>query len=208
MSFVIFDTEYTSWKGCQENGWLGARKKEIVQIAAVKVDDDLNVIQEFNQLCRPTINPVLSDYFVNLTHISNEMIAQEGILFEDAFRAFKNFVGGDICLSHGWGADFTHKSDGAIIDENLALYRLAEPNDIRYFNIAAVFQKVYQVKNIQVKSQASGDIASLLKIEDKLESIHLQPHDAFYDVYSILEGLRYLQDDMLPILNNYLSLYA
>lgn len=27
MSFVIFDTEYTSWKGCQEYGWQGMQKK-------------------------------------------------------------------------------------------------------------------------------------------------------------------------------------
>ena len=32
MSFIIFDTEYTSWKGCLENGWSGNHKKEIVQV--------------------------------------------------------------------------------------------------------------------------------------------------------------------------------
>ena len=36
MSFVIFDTEYTSWKGCLEHGWVGNQKKEIVQINAAQ----------------------------------------------------------------------------------------------------------------------------------------------------------------------------
>ncbi|MBQ8677599.1 MAG: hypothetical protein IJ529_03940 [Alphaproteobacteria bacterium] len=200
MSFVIFDTEYTSWKGCQEKGWSGARKKEIVQIAALKVTEDLQVIAEFNKLCRPVINPILSDYFVNLTHITNEMISQEGILFEKAFTEFKEFVGQNTCFSHGWGADFEHKSDGAIIDENIDLYHLRLKNDIKYFNIAPFFQKVYEKKKLQIKSQASGDIASLLGLGDKLVSLHLQPHDAFYDVYSILEGVRYLREDILPLM--------
>ena len=167
MSFVIFDTEYTSWKGCQENGWHGSRKKEIVQIAALKVTDNLEVISEFNQICRPTINPILSDYFVNLTHITNETVAQEGVPFIEAFKAFKNFVGNDVCFSHGWGADYKHKSDGAIIDENIELYQLTEKNDLIYFNIAAFFQEIYREKNIPIQSQASGQIAKIFWILGK-----------------------------------------
>jgi len=140
---------------------------------------------------------------VNLTHITNEMIDQEGILFEEAFLAFKNFVGEDVCFSHSWGAPVTHKSDGAIIDKNIALYHLSLKNDLKYFNIAAIFQEVYKKRHILIQSQASGKIAHLLGLEDNLKNLHLQPHDAFYDVYSILEGLRYLQDDMLPILKPY-----
>ena len=78
MSFVIFDTEYTTWPGCQENGWIGKQKKEIVQIAAIKVTDQLKVIDEFNALCKPVINPVLSDYFTKLTHITNEQVEKYG----------------------------------------------------------------------------------------------------------------------------------
>lgn len=40
MSFVIFDTEYASWRSCQENGWTGNQKKEIVQLSALKIIDE------------------------------------------------------------------------------------------------------------------------------------------------------------------------
>ncbi len=85
MSFVIFDTEYTSWEGCLQNGWRGLQKREVVQIAALKVDDDFNVVAEFNQLCQPKINLILSDYFVNLTGISNDDVAQKGVDFASAY---------------------------------------------------------------------------------------------------------------------------
>ena len=200
MSFVIFDTEYTSWKGCQEHGWHGTHKKEIVQIAALKVSDELEVLVEFNQLCQPKINPVLSDYFVNLTHIQNEDIQREGAPFEKAFANFRAFVGKDICFSHGWGADYYHKSDGAIIDENLELNHLSQKNDLTYYNVAAIFKELYQKNNIDIKSQASGEIATLLGIEDELSDLHLKPHDALYDVYSIYAGLCHFKEDALKLL--------
>lgn len=81
MSFVIFDTEYTSCKGCQEHGWRGRQQREIVQISAIRVSNDLRVLDTFNVLCRPSINPILSDYFVNLTGITNKQIQSHGVSF-------------------------------------------------------------------------------------------------------------------------------
>ena len=88
MSFVIFDTEYTSWAGCQKNGWKGNQKKEIVQISAIKLSDNLNVICECNILCKPIINPILSDYFVELTHITNDQIMNMEISFKEWYNKF------------------------------------------------------------------------------------------------------------------------
>ena len=114
MSFVVFDTEYTSWEGCQERGWTGNRKKEIVQISALKLSDELEVIAEFNALCKPKINPVLSDYFVNLTHISNEDVLSLGESFSSVYEKFVRFAGEDVCFSHGWGGDFFNNSYGDV----------------------------------------------------------------------------------------------
>lgn len=193
MSFVIFDTEYTTWKGCNENGWHGFQKKEIVQIAAIKINSDLEVTTDFNRLCKPQINPVLSDYFVNLTHITNEDVAQNGILFADAYAAFKKFVGADVCFSHGWGGNFNDKSDGDIIKENLQLYGLPKDNDITYRNIAPIFKQLYDKHHINIMRQSSGEIVHLLGIEAAVKNLNI--HNALFDVYSILEGLEYFKQD-------------
>ena len=202
MSFIIFDTEYTSWQGCQQNGWRGNRKKEIVQIAALKISDTLDVLEQFNVLCKPTINPVLSDYFTNLTHITNEMINKNGKSFSQAYKEFENFVGTNICYSHAWGADFLNESDGAVIKENLYLYGLQPNKNITYRNIAPVFAQLYEKNHIVVQSQSSGQIVSVLGIKQKLDNLGLDTHNAFYDVYSILEGLKYFYPESLRFLKN------
>ena len=196
MTFIIFDTEYTSWKGCQENGWHGQQKKEIVQIAALKVDEHLNVKDELAIFCKPQINPVLSDYFVELTGISNDLIAQKGIFFAEAYEKFSNFVNSNVCYSHGWGSDSNNACDGEIIAENLHLYNLLPNKKIIYKNIAPLFKALYEKHHLDIKSQSSGQIVKLLGICSRLEKLHIDEHNALFDVYSILEGLRYFAADI------------
>ena len=201
MSFVIFDTEYTTWKGCNENGWHGNQKKEIVQIAALKINADFEVIVTFNVLCKPIVNPVLSDYFVNLTGITNETICAKGMSFTEAYKKFTDFVGNDVCFSHGWGGDYFSKSDGLVMEENLQINNIMPEKNLKYRNIAAVFKELYAKHNIDIKSQSSGQIVKLLNIQEKLIKLGLDEHNALFDVYSILEGLKFFRNDSLKLLS-------
>ena len=203
MSFIIFDTEYTTWQGCLEHGWNGHQKKEIVQIAALKVSDDLDIIAQFNVLCKPTFNPILSDYFVNLTHITNEQIAKNGELFADVYEKFEKFIGSDICYSHSWGSDFFSKSDGRILEENVNLYKLTPERNLIYRNLAPIFKQLYEKNHISVQSQSSGQIAQILHVDQKLNDLGLNPHNAYYDVYSILEGLKYFYPQSVELLRTF-----
>ena len=203
MPFVVFDTEYTSWKGCQENGWHDGQKKEIVQVGAIKVSDKLEILGSFSVLCKPSINPVLSDYFVDLTHITNAQVKKDGKSFREIYDRFTKFVGKDICYSHGWGAEYFNKSDGDIIDENLKLYGLSARKKIKYRNIAPIFKQLYTENKIEIKNQSSGQIAEILGLSENMKKLQLDPHNALYDVYSILEGLRYFYPRSVDLLNSF-----
>ena len=200
MSFSVFDTEYTTWSGCQENGWKGIQKKEIVQIAALKVSDQLKVIGEFNALCKPVINPVLSDYFIKLTHITNEQVKKEGKSFSSVYRKFESFVGDDICYSHAWGADYLNGADGNIIKENILLNKLSCTKNIVYRNIAPIFAELYKIHNIKIQNQSSGQIVKLLGLEKNMKDLKLNTHNAFYDTYSILEGLKFFSPESIQLI--------
>lgn len=200
MSFIIFDTEYTTWPGCQENGWKGNQKKEIVQIAALKVSDKLDVIDEFNALCKPVINPILSDYFTELTHISNTQIKKYGELFSSVYKKFETFIGNDLCYSHAWGCDYINEADGKIMNENVLLNHLSIAKKVTYRNIAPVFVELYKKHNINIKSQCSGEIAKLLGIEKNMGHLKLDTHNAFYDTYSILEGLKFFFPESIELM--------
>ena len=101
---VIYDLEYTTWPGALERGWAGRDEhKEITWLAAIIVDaETLNMIDSFSCIIRPTINPVLSDYFIDLTGLTNERLGSEGVSFFKGIQAFHYFVGDRPMMCHGW----------------------------------------------------------------------------------------------------------
>ena len=105
---VIMDLEYTAWTGSQENDWGRAGEyKEIVEIGAVKVDTKggYREISSYSQLVKPKLNPVLSDYFIDLTGISQDMLIKDGVAFGEAHQTFVSFVSDDAAEILSYGGD-------------------------------------------------------------------------------------------------------
>ncbi len=192
MSFVLFDTEYIADKGLLEEGFDGWKNREIIQIAAIKVDDDLNVMEEFNFYIKPSRHKLISEYFVNLTGITNEVIVKEGKNFGWVYDKFKSFTQGLPCYSHSWSFEDENDADGAVMREMLTYYGIEDAQQPLYKNIAFWFREEYQRRGINIVQQSSGEVAALLGVGEELEKMKLQPHNAFYDVYSTLLGLRFL----------------
>jgi inhibitor of KinA sporulation pathway (predicted exonuclease) len=117
---VIFDLEFTAWPGSMEHRWLRPGEfREVVQIGAVKLDaHSFEQTAQFNMLAKPRLNPVLSSYFEDLTGVTNEALAEEGVDFSDAYRAFVSFAGGMPMFSFG--------RDDLVLIDNLKLYGLNE----------------------------------------------------------------------------------
>lgn len=113
---TVYDLEFTAWEGSRERRWsLSGERREIVQIGAVKIDAaSLQIVDSFDMLVRPRLNPTLSDYLVELTGISNQDVAAQGVDFIVAYRAFLEFVGHDEMWSFG--------RDDLVFAENLKLY--------------------------------------------------------------------------------------
>src|SRR5262249_34374245 len=81
----------------------------------VKLDaDSLKTVGEFQMLVRPRVNPVLSDYLVALTGITNEQLQTHGVDFITAYRAFLDFCGDARLWAFG--------RDDLIFETNLKLY--------------------------------------------------------------------------------------
>ena len=193
MTFVIFDTEYIADKGMKEEGFCGWLNREIIQIAALKIDDKLEIIDKFNFYIKPKLHKKIPQYFVDLTGINDALIAKEGISFDEAYKLFKKFVGDNICYSHSWNFDGNNDADGEVMREMLNIYAIDDNSQPKYQNIAYWFRDKYKEVGIKVEKQSSGEIAMILGKEDDLKDLCLQVHNAFYDVYSILIGLRVLK---------------
>ena len=71
MKYASLDTEYTSWEGSFERNWSYEwETKEIVQVGISFLDDNYDIDKTTCIYLKPLINNNLSEYFKNLTGIS------------------------------------------------------------------------------------------------------------------------------------------
>ena len=183
--FIIFDLEYTTWEGALDRGWDRDNEyREIVQLAALKVDSDtLQVIAKLDLLIKPTVNPILSDYFQQLTGIIQHDIDQRGLSFTEAYDQFIEF-----CKP---GLVFSYNNDMFILGENAALNkgivcRITKTRDIGFVNIAPYIHRI----DPGTISYGSGRLWQFFNLPKPHEA---DEHDALFDCYSILAAIRHLQ---------------
>ena len=189
--FIIRDTEYVMDKGQNEPGYNGAKHMEVIQIAALKVNKKLKITASFNVYVKTKFHPTIAPYFQKLTKITNQKIKTEGIDFPVAYEKFKEFAGNLPAYSHGRGGKESDICDGAVLNATMKYHNMHDDNPPNYKNIAEFFAKEYKEHNMNIKTQTSGEIACIIGCTPEIEHIGLDIHNALYDVYSILLGLRH-----------------
>jgi len=188
--FIIFDLEYT-WREDNPHFY----EKEIIQFAALKVDAyTLEVKDSISSFVKPTLDPIIPQCEIDFTGITQQKIDEHGIEFGDAYAKFKKFIGTTVCYSHGWSRANTAIADGEIWNRGLEFNKIKDSYLIRYKNIADWFREQYARFNIKIEKQSAGDIARLLGRDINIKKTGLSIHNALYDCYSILEGLRFFKE--------------
>lgn len=91
MNYVIFDLEWNSGYSYVKKTFVN----EIIEIGAIKLNNQLKIIDTFKQLIKPTSVKKLSSRCKNLTNITNEEIKQFGVPFEKAIGDFARWSNGD-----------------------------------------------------------------------------------------------------------------
>ena len=170
--YIVFDTEYTSWEGSLENNWSRENEfTELVQISAIKVTN-FN-INKFNIYIKPIINPILSDYFINLTGITNNMLIN-AVDFKTAINKFKEFCEDYPLYSYG--------NDLDIIEENYKLNNLII--DSNWTKNFLDFTDKLTPYNIDKTLYTSGTIYKAFNININNHNIHNAEHDT-YSLYLV-----------------------
>lgn len=175
---VIFDLEFTAWEGSMAHRWSRPGEfTELVQIGALKVDaESFAVKDELDLLVKPRLNPVLSDYFVTLTGITNREMAARGVDFARAYETFARFADGASIAAFG--------RDDLIFDFNLKLYGMRDAEPLPpYTNVVP-----WLVENgIDPKGRNACDVGPLAGV-----AFEGQKHNALADAYSVLNGIKAL----------------
>ncbi len=101
--------------------WSGPGEyKEIVQIGAVRLDDGWNEEAALSLFIRPRINPILSDYFTNLTGITQAKLVEEGMDLVLAMEKFGEFIGPSLTA-------YCNGCDEMVLADNCELFGIAPP---------------------------------------------------------------------------------
>lgn len=176
MFYVIMDLEwnnsYNKYKKCFVN--------EILEIGAVMVDEELEVIDTFSVIIRSQLIKKLSGRVKSLTHISNEAMSS-GVTFQRAVSDFSKWVGSRNCVFMSWG-----NSDIRVLVDNFSMF--CGINGIPFLTQYVDLQKYCQQFIVSAANQQIGLVNAA--VEMGIDVSHCQFHRALED--SLL-GLRCLK---------------
>jgi len=144
--------------------------REVVQIGAVRLDaDSFAILDTFEALVVPRVNPVLSPYFEKLTGITSRQLIRDGMDFSTAYAGFLAFAGEGPIAAYG-------RDDRALRD-NLRLYGMtgARPLPV-FYDLRGWFA----VLGVDPRGMHSCDIAPALGVP-----FQGQAHNALDDARSV-----------------------
>ena len=84
--FIVYDLEATCWRSRKP------RKVEIIEIGAVKINEKLEVVDDFCSFVRPKLHPEISPFCTKLTSIVQDDI-EDAPMFDEAIELFEDWVG-------------------------------------------------------------------------------------------------------------------
>lgn len=138
---------------------------EIVQIGAVKLDENCRILDTFKIMVAPKYYTRMNKMVSQLTSITDEQL-RYGFAFPDAFRHFSRWCGEEFAF-FTWGTD-----DINMLRDNMILHGLDTGWIPDTYNIQVIFDNQVTKENRQV---------SLLYAMDKIGEPALDAHDALND---------------------------
>jgi inhibitor of KinA sporulation pathway (predicted exonuclease) len=98
VQYIAMDLEASCW----EAAWVRHRM-ETIEIGAVRLDDALGVVEEYDSFVRPVVVPRLSSFCRKLTSITQEQV-DAADTFPKAFARFLTWMGSGPRRLVTWGA--------------------------------------------------------------------------------------------------------
>ena len=152
MFFVIMDLEwnnsYNKMRKCFVN--------EVLEIGAVMVNEELEVIDTFSLIIRSQLIKKLSGRVKNLTHISNEDMSS-GVSFQRAVSDFSKWIGSRPCVFLSWG-----NSDIRVLYDNFAMF--CGIRGIPFLTQYADLQKYCQQYIVSAGNQQIGLVSAAVEM--------------------------------------------
>ena len=168
MNYIVLDLEFN-----QSFPFKNGRKVEpnpecpfeIIQIGAVKLNDQFEQVDTFDAMIRPQIYPRLHPFVEKITGIHAEMLADKPD-FKSAYEGFLKFIGNEPAILCTWGGD-----DIKSLFRNILFYDLnADALTDQYLNV--------QPFAAQYLNHEAGKAIGL---KNAVEALGIPESDTFHD---------------------------
>ena len=170
-NYIIFDLEWNQCPEGKENS-IERLPFEIIEIGAVKMNGDFQIISQFHRLITPQVYTELHYIISEMTHINMEKLKVEGDSFPEVIRDFIEWCGEDYWFCT-WGS-----MDLMELQRNMEFYGMEIPFEkpLCYYDV----QKLYGITAKDGKEKLSLDHAvEELEIEQN-RPFHQALDDAYY----------------------------
>jgi inhibitor of KinA sporulation pathway (predicted exonuclease) len=191
MHYIIYDLEFNQKNNNSENVHNDNKSTEIknnnppiipfeiIQIGAIKLDENFETISTFNSLVKPTLYKTIHPYVENLTKITDEKVALCKN-FIDVHNDFLKFLGNDEIILCVWGI-----GDIKELYRNIKFYNLSDSYISKFIDIQKYASKY-------LKAPKSSRIGLRNAIEILNMPLHGDFHDAFNDAYYTTEIFKHI----------------
>ncbi|MDO5348697.1 MAG: exonuclease domain-containing protein [Lachnospiraceae bacterium] len=176
MNYIVFDLEWNQSPRGKE-GAVDHFPFEVIEIGAVKLDENRKQIGEFRQLVCPTVYTQLHYKISEVTHLDMETLRREGVPFEQAMNQFLEWcsASGEDYRFVTWGSmDLTE------LQRNMVYYGLEIPfpMPLLYYDL----QKLFSLRYGNGKEKLSLDQAvEIMEVPiDEEKPFHHALDDAYY----------------------------
>ena len=169
-NFIVLDLEWNQGsEGKQKEN--NALPFEIVEIGAVKLDQNKNIIDSYSQLIKPQVYLQIHYMTQKIVHLNMDEL-EEGKEFPAVFSEFMEWCGDDYIFCT-WGS-----LDLMELQRNMQFYDL-EPlshGPLKYLDIQKLFSIAYEDEKTRRTLEYAVDYLAI----DKKEDFHRALSDAYY----------------------------
>lgn len=171
MNYIVFDLEWNQSPSGKEDS-VKHLPFEIIEIGAVKLDEDMRMCGEFHCLIKPQVYTKMHAKISEVTHMDMEELVRQGKTFAEGMREFVSWCGEEYRFCTWGSMDLTE------LQRNMAYYNVENPfpKPLLYYDI----QKLYSLQYGDGKNRISLDQAIQERGVTEERPLHRALNDAFY----------------------------